>query len=58
MSEHCEHGFAEGRRDIYLTVMHSGITLGPLVGRLAAMEILDEVRIEPLAPYRLERFKT
>ena len=51
-------GFAEGRRDIYLTVMHSGITLGPLVGRLAAMEILDEVRIEPLAPYRLERFKT
>ena len=51
-------GFAEGRRDIYLTVMHSGITLGPLVGRLAAMEILDDVRIEPLAPYRLERFKT
>jgi hypothetical protein len=22
-------GFPEGRRDIYLTVMHSGITLGP-----------------------------
>jgi glycine/D-amino acid oxidase-like deaminating enzyme len=51
-------GFAAGRRDIYLTVMHSGITLGPLVGRLAAMEILDRVQIEPLAPYRLERFKT
>jgi glycine/D-amino acid oxidase-like deaminating enzyme len=51
-------GFPDGRRDIYLTVMHSGITLGPLVGRLAAMEILDGVRIEPLAPYRLERFKT
>jgi len=51
-------GFAEGRRDIYLTVMHSGITLGPLVGRLAASEILDDVRVDPLAPYRLERFKT
>jgi glycine/D-amino acid oxidase-like deaminating enzyme len=51
-------GFPQGRRDIYVTVMHSGITLGPLVGRLAAMEILDDVRVEPLAPYRLERFKS
>jgi glycine/D-amino acid oxidase-like deaminating enzyme len=51
-------GFPEGRRDIYLTVMHSGITLGPLIGRLAAMEILDGVEVDPLAPYRLERFKT
>jgi glycine/D-amino acid oxidase-like deaminating enzyme len=51
-------GFPAGRRDVYLTVMHSGITLGPLVGRLAAMEILDGVRVEPLSPYRLERFKT
>ena len=51
-------GFPEGRRDVYLTVMHSGITLGPLVGRLAAAEILDDVRVDPLAPYRLERFKT
>jgi glycine/D-amino acid oxidase-like deaminating enzyme len=51
-------GFPEGRRDIYITVMHSGITLGPLVGRLASMEILDGVHVDPLAPYRLERFKT
>ena len=51
-------GFPGGRRDIYLTVMHSGITLGPLVGRLAATEILDGVQIDLLAPYRLERFKT
>jgi glycine/D-amino acid oxidase-like deaminating enzyme len=51
-------GFPAGRRDVYLTVMHSGITLGPLVGRLAAMEILDGVQVDPLAPYRLERFKT
>lgn len=51
-------GFPEGRRDIYITVMHSGITLGPLVGRLAATEILDAVRVDPLAPYRLERFQS
>jgi glycine/D-amino acid oxidase-like deaminating enzyme len=51
-------GFPEGRRDIYITVMHSGITLGPLIGRLASMEILDGVQVDPLAPYRLERFKT
>jgi glycine/D-amino acid oxidase-like deaminating enzyme len=51
-------GFPDGRRDIYITVMHSGITLGPLIGRLAAIEILDEVQVDPLAPYRLERFKT
>lgn len=51
-------GFPEGRRDIYITVMHSGITLGLLVGRLASMEILDGVQVDSLAPYRLERFKT
>jgi glycine/D-amino acid oxidase-like deaminating enzyme len=49
-------GFPEGRRDIYITVMHSGITMGPLIGRLASMEILDGVAVDPLAPYRLERF--
>ncbi len=49
-------GFPAGRRDIYITVMHSGVTLGPLVGRLAAAEILDGVRVEALAPYRVERF--
>src|SRR5437773_10214353 len=48
-------GFPDGRRDIYISVMHSGITLGPLIGLLAAMEILDGVRVDPLAPYRLER---
>lgn len=38
-------------------VMHSGITLGPLIGRLVAAELLDE-RIDPLAaPYRPDRFE-
>ena len=51
-------GFPAGRRDVYLTVMHSGVTLGALVGRLAAAEILDRVDVNLLEPYRLERFKT
>ena len=49
-------GFASGRTDIYITVMHSGVTLSPLVGRLAAVEILDGVAADPLEPYRLSRF--
>jgi glycine/D-amino acid oxidase-like deaminating enzyme len=49
-------GFAENSRDVYITVMHSGVTLSPLIGRLAAVEILDGVRAEPLEPYRLARF--
>jgi glycine/D-amino acid oxidase-like deaminating enzyme len=49
-------GFAPGRRDIYITVMHSGVTLSPFIGRAAAVEILDGVDVEPLQPYRLSRF--
>jgi glycine/D-amino acid oxidase-like deaminating enzyme len=49
-------GFPSSRRDVYITVMHSGVTLSPLVAHLAAMEILDDVEVEPLAPYRLARF--
>jgi glycine/D-amino acid oxidase-like deaminating enzyme len=49
-------GFAPRRRDIYITVMHSGVTLSPFIGRAAAVEILDGIDVEPLAPYRLARF--
>jgi glycine/D-amino acid oxidase-like deaminating enzyme len=49
-------GFADGRPDIYVAAMHSGMTLGPLVGQLAASEIVDRVDIDVLAPYRLQRF--
>jgi glycine/D-amino acid oxidase-like deaminating enzyme len=49
-------GFARGAANIYITVMHSGVTLGPLVGRFAALEILDGAHVDALAPYRLERF--
>ena len=54
--DHPVVGFAHRESDVYLAVMHSGVTLAPLIGRLAAQEILDEVRVELLEPYRLERF--
>jgi glycine/D-amino acid oxidase-like deaminating enzyme len=51
-------GFPSNRRDVYVTVMHSGVTLSALVGHLVAIEILDGVMVEPLAPYRPARFST
>ena len=50
-------GFSEGTPDVYVAVMHSGVTLAPLVGRLVASEILDGVRVEMLEPYRTSRFE-
>ncbi|WP_306319770.1 MULTISPECIES: FAD-binding oxidoreductase [unclassified Streptomyces] len=40
----------------YEAVTHSGITLGPVLGRLLAEEILTGRRAELLADYRPERF--
>jgi len=51
-------GFAEKVSNVYIAVMHSGATLGPLVGQLAAAEITGTASEEELAllkPYRLER---
>lgn len=41
---------------IYLASMHSGVTLAPIVGHLAAMEILDGVTVDLLSDFRVERF--
>jgi glycine/D-amino acid oxidase-like deaminating enzyme len=41
---------------LYVTVMHSGITLAALTGRLAAEEIVSGQPVDALAPYRLDRF--
>ena len=49
-------GFPEGAPELYLAVMHSGVTLCPVVGRLASIEILDRVDVELLEHYRYERF--
>jgi glycine/D-amino acid oxidase-like deaminating enzyme len=40
----------------YEAVSHSGITLGPALGRLLAAEILDGTRDELLADFRPERY--
>jgi glycine/D-amino acid oxidase-like deaminating enzyme len=49
-------GRVASRPNVYLAAMHSGITLSPAVGQLAALELLDEVSVDVLAPYRLERY--
>lgn len=51
-------GFADGPGGLYLAVMHSGVTLGPLVGQLAAAEIMggkDDVALRPFRPARFDR---
>ncbi len=49
-------GAVAGLEGLFLAVMHSGITLAPLVGRLTAVEVLGGGPVEILAPYRLARF--
>jgi glycine/D-amino acid oxidase-like deaminating enzyme len=49
-------GPAAGLDGLYVAVMHSGVTLAPIVGRMAAEEMLDSVRFNTLAPYRFCRF--
>jgi len=50
-------GFPKGVPDVYFTVMHSGVTLCPIVGRLASLEILEGVDVELLKNYRYDRFE-
>ena len=50
-------GFAPSVPNLYIALMHSGVTLAPLVGELATLEIVDGVRVEALNPYRPERFR-
>jgi len=49
-------GFAEARPNLYVAATHSGVTLAPAIGELAAIEILDGIPQPQLAPYRLSRF--
>jgi glycine/D-amino acid oxidase-like deaminating enzyme len=47
-------GFA--RPNLYIAAMHSGITLSPLIGQVAAMEILDGANVDLLRTFRPARF--
>ncbi len=49
-------GSAEAASNVYIALTHSGVTLAPVIGELAAIEIIDGVRVESLSPYRPERF--
>jgi glycine/D-amino acid oxidase-like deaminating enzyme len=49
-------GFCGAPANVYLALSMSGITMAPLVGRLAATEIADGLKVDMLAPYRPTRF--
>jgi glycine/D-amino acid oxidase-like deaminating enzyme len=49
-------GARPGVDGLYVVVSHSGVTLGPLWGRIAAAEILDGALDPRLLPYRPGRF--
>ena len=49
-------GSGEAASNVYIALTHSGVTLAPLIGELAAIEIVDGARVEGLSPYRPERF--
>jgi glycine/D-amino acid oxidase-like deaminating enzyme len=49
-------GFTGRCPNLYIAAMHSGITLSPLIGQVAAMEILDGANVDLLKPYRPARF--
>jgi glycine/D-amino acid oxidase-like deaminating enzyme len=50
-------GFVDENQAVYAVVTHSGITLGPLLGRLAAEELLDGRPNDLLATFRPDRFR-
>jgi glycine/D-amino acid oxidase-like deaminating enzyme len=49
-------GFAEACPNLYVVATHSGVTLAPVIGELAAIEILDGIQQPQLAHYRPSRF--
>jgi glycine/D-amino acid oxidase-like deaminating enzyme len=49
-------GTVPGLEGFYVVVSHSGVTLGPAWGRIAATELLDGALDDRLEPYRPARF--
>jgi glycine/D-amino acid oxidase-like deaminating enzyme len=48
-------GRPQNREGLYITVMHSGITLAPAVGLFATAELMDGKRDPLIAPYHPDR---
>jgi glycine/D-amino acid oxidase-like deaminating enzyme len=49
-------GFSQAAPNVYVALTHSGVTLAPLVGELASLEIVEGTKVEMLSVYRPERF--
>ena len=49
-------GFPQSAPNVYIALTHSGVTLAPLMGELATLEIVDGVSVEMLGAYRPDRF--
>jgi len=45
-------GASPARPDVYLAIMHSGVTLAPIVGQLAARELTEDFEVERLHEFR------
>jgi glycine/D-amino acid oxidase-like deaminating enzyme len=51
-------GFTPEVPNLYLATTHSGVTLTPIIGAFAAIEIAEGARIDLLQPFRIERFRS
>ena len=49
-------GAVPGVMGVFAAIMHSGVTLGPVVGQLLAAEILQGANCAPLKSFRPKRF--
>ncbi len=49
-------GFSQAAPNVYVALTHSGVTLAPLIGELAALEIVEGATVEMLSGYRPDRF--
>ena len=49
-------GHLDERGRLYAIATHSGVTLAPLLGAIAAAEIADDTQSNDLVPFRPQRF--
>ncbi len=49
-------GFPRHAPGLYFASMHSGVTLAPLIGEVAVLEILDGARVDFVDAFRFDRF--
>ncbi|MEM7433339.1 MAG: FAD-binding oxidoreductase [Pseudomonadota bacterium] len=48
-------GFSPERPDVYIAIMHSGVSLAPIVGQQVTREVFAGIELEELQPYRPTR---